>query len=93
VDAPPAQVVSPLLSLLAQQGLLGAVVFVFGWIAWSKDKELTAEREARIQDAKNYTDLALKLQQQVLDNVNKMNDTVEEIRKMTSQGRAFGSNR
>jgi len=82
VDAPPAQVVSPLLSLIAQQGVLGAVLIVVGWFAWQKDRESKAESLARIQDAKDFTNRALDLQAKLLDNIDKLNTIFEETRKM-----------
>lgn len=78
---------------IASQGLLGALLIVVGWIAFRKDGELQLERQARINDAKNYTELALKLQAQVLDSVNKLADILDEMKKlMTPQGR-FGGGR
>ena len=73
---------SPLVPVIASQGLLGVMLIIVGVVAWSKDKELKAEREARIADAKSYTDLALKLQAQVIDAVNKLADILEEMKKM-----------
>lgn len=82
MDAPPAQVVSPLLSLLAQQGVLGVFIIVLGWVAWKKDSDLKSERDARIQDAKDFTNRALDLQARVLDTVDKLNAIFEETRKI-----------
>ena len=82
MDAPPAQVVSPLISLIAQQGVLGAVLIVVGWFAWQKDRESKAESTARIQDAKEFTNRALDLQAKVLDTVDKQNTLFDEVRKM-----------
>lgn len=82
MDAPPAQVVSPLIALIAQQGVLGAVVVVLGWFAWYKDREAKNESIARIQDAKDFTTRALDLQAKVLDTVDKQNAIFEEVRKM-----------
>lgn len=82
VDAPPTQVVSPLIALLAQQGLLGVVVMALGWFAWRKDREAKAESEARVQDVKDFTNRALDLQAKVSDNVDKLNSVFEEVRKM-----------
>ena len=72
---------------IASQGVLGALLVVVGWFAWSKDRELRAEREARISDAKNYTDLALKLQAQVIEAVHKLSDILDEMKKLMGRGR------
>lgn len=80
---------TPAITAIASNGLLGAVVIVVGWVAWSKDRELKAEREARINDAKNYTDLALGLQAKVLDAVNRLSDILDETKKLVPPGR-FG---
>lgn len=73
---------STLVTNIASQGLLGVMLVVVGWVAWSKDRELKTEREARIADAKNYTDLALKLQAQVIEAVHKLADILDEMKKM-----------
>jgi hypothetical protein len=69
---------------VASHGLLGIMLLVVGWVAWTKDKELQAERLARIADAKDYTQLALKLQAQVLDAVNKLADILDEMKQIMS---------
>jgi len=66
---------------IASHGLLGVMLVVVGWVAWAKDRELQAERQARIADAKSYTELALKLQAQVIDAVNKLSDILTEMKK------------
>jgi hypothetical protein len=73
---------SPLATTIASHGLLGVMLVIVGWVAWIKDRELRAEREARIADAKGYTDLALKLQAEVIDAVNKLADILEEMKKL-----------
>ena len=67
---------------IARQGLLGILLVIVGWVAWSKDRELKAERLARIEDAQNYTELALKLQAQVIDAVNKLSNILNEMKKL-----------
>lgn len=86
---------SSLAAAIASQGLLGVLLVVVGLVAWSKDKELKAEREARIADAKSYTELALKLQEKVTDTVNKLADIFDEMKKLMgpSSGRAIGGGR
>lgn len=73
---------SPFVTAIASNGLLGVMLVVVGWVAWSKDRELKAEREARIADAKNYTDLALKLQAQVIEGVHKLSDIFDEMKNL-----------
>lgn len=67
---------------IASQGLLGIMLVIVGWVAWSKDRELKSERLARIKDAQDYTELALKLQAQVIDAVNKLSDILKEMKKL-----------
>lgn len=73
---------SSLIGTIASQGVLGVLLVVVGWIAWVKDRELKDERQARIDDAQNYTELALKLQAQVIDSVHKLSDILKEMKKM-----------
>ncbi len=75
-----------LVTTIASQGLLGIMLVLVGLVAWRKDKALEAERAARIEDAKNYNDLALKLQAQVIDAVNKLADILEEMKKLMTPG-------
>jgi hypothetical protein len=77
---------SVLASSIASHGLLGALLVVVGWVAWSKDRELKAERDARIADAKSYTDLALKTQAQVIESVNKLSEVLSEMKKLMLNG-------
>ena len=62
------------------------MLVIAGLVARSKDRELKAERQARIEDAQNYTELALKLQAQVIDSVHKLSDILKEMKKL--MGRA-----
>jgi hypothetical protein len=73
---------STLAPVIASHGLLGVMLVVAGWVAWKKDRELTAERLARIQDAKSYTELALKLQSQVIESVTKLSDILSEMKRL-----------
>lgn len=84
---------SALVTSIASHGLLGVMLIIVGYVAWSKDKQLEEERAARITDAKNYTDLALKLQGQVIDAVNKLNATFEEMKRLMSPRSSTGSGR
>lgn len=73
---------------IARQGLLGILLVIVGTVAWSKDRELKAERLARIEDAQNYTELALKLQAQVIDAVNKLSRILNEMKKLMGRSSA-----
>ena len=76
-----------LLAKLASQGILGIMLVIVGWFAWSKDRELKVEREARIADAKDYTELALKLQSQVIEAVNKLSEILNEMKRFMGPNR------
>ncbi len=78
---------SSITSSLVAQGPLGIVLIITGWVAWSKDKELQAEKLARIDDAKNYTKLALELQSKVIESVDRLGDILDEMKKSATQGR------
>jgi len=84
-----------LLGQLASQGILGTMLVIVMYVAWRKDQALQDEHDARITDAKAYTDMALKLQAQVLDSVNKLSEVLDEMRKlMVPQNRStFGGGR
>lgn len=49
-----------------------------------KDNELTTERAARVADAKDFTKLALELQNRVMDATNKLSDVFDAIRREKS---------
>ena len=80
----PSALTAAAIASIASHGLLGAVLIVVGLVAWSKDRDLQAERLARIDDAKAYTDLALKLQAQVIEAVGKLTSTFDEMKKLMS---------
>lgn len=73
-----------LIGVLAQHGLPGVIIGLLVFWVYMKDKELKAERDARIADAKAFTELALKLQENAISSVNKLTDVFEEIRRMRS---------
>jgi lipopolysaccharide biosynthesis regulator YciM len=75
----------PITQALLAHGVLGVVVAALGWYVYRKDAELTAERAARIEDAKAYNELSLKLQGQILEAVNKLSDVFDEVKKMMAQ--------
>ena len=58
------------------------MLVIVGLVARAKDRELKAERQARIEDAQGYTKLALGLQAQVIDSVHKLSDILKEMKKM-----------
>ena len=84
---------STLLTTIASQGLLGIILVIVGLFAWSKDRELKAEREARINDAKDYTKMALNIQEQVLGAVDKLTDVLDEMKRMRFGRPSIGSDR
>jgi hypothetical protein len=59
-------------------GLLAAVAFYLYVI---ERKELAAERKARIEDAKAYNDLALKLQERALAVADTLRTAIETLRR------------
>lgn len=70
------------LTAIASHGLPGLAIAVLIYWLREKDKELTAERNARIADAKAYTDMALKLQSEVIAAVHKLTSVFEEMKKV-----------
>lgn len=58
-------------------GLTGALLVLALFALRSKDKDLSAEKAERINDAKVHLQLALELQKQVIIAVNKLSDLVE----------------
>lgn len=71
-----------LIGVLAQHGLPGIIIGLLVYWVYLKDKELKAERDARIADAKAGTQLALALQENAISAVNKLTDVFEEVRRM-----------
>lgn len=73
---------------IASHGGLGIVCAILLWAFFQKDKELTAERMARIEDAKAGTKTALEIQSKVIEAVNKVGELgdllVNEMRKRGS---------
>lgn len=70
-----------ILGSIASYGLPGLIIALFAVWLYLKDRELKAERDARIEDAKSYTQLALKLQADVLAAVNKLSDIFEAVQR------------
>lgn len=61
---------------VVENGLLGALLIVALFAIWYLHRELAAERAARIQDAKDNTNLLLKIQQATTDAIGKFYDLV-----------------
>ena len=74
-----------LVGLLAQHGLPGIIIGLLVFWVYLKDKELKIERDARIADAKAFTQLALGLQENAISSVNKLTDVFEEVRRMRQE--------
>lgn len=70
-----------LLKTVLSQGLLGVITVVLAYSVFTKDKAVQAEKDARIADAKAYTDMALNLQKQVLSAVDKLSDIVDLLNR------------
>lgn len=70
-----------LLNALTGYGLPGIIIAVLLLLYWLKDRELTAERTARIADAKQFTSMALDLQGKVIEATNKLSDIFEALQK------------
>jgi hypothetical protein len=69
-------------SILAEKGVLGVLILVLAFVLYRKDQELTAERQARLDDAKKFTDRLLALQTSITDTVGKLvdlHDTTKEF--------------
>ena len=65
---------------LAKSGLMGILLAVMLALFVRKDRELQREREARVSDAKDYTRLAVELQKQVMDSVDKLSEIFRELK-------------
>jgi hypothetical protein len=71
---------------LLTHGIPGCVIVVLGWWVYRKDAELSIERRARIEDARSYSELSLKLQAQVIEAVNKLSAVFDEVKKLVQKG-------
>jgi hypothetical protein len=60
-----------------EHGIPGLIIAALCVALWSKDKELTAERRARVDDANKYTGTALELQRKLLESIDKSERAVE----------------
>jgi hypothetical protein len=71
-----------LLAELAKDGILGVLLaLALVWL-WLKDRELKRESAARIRDAQNYGELALKLQERAISVAEKLAEGFEEMRRL-----------
>jgi hypothetical protein len=75
---------SEFLSILLTHGSSGLVAALMLYMFVRKDNELTVERAARVADAKDFTKLALDLQNRVMDATNKLSDVFDAIRREKS---------
>jgi hypothetical protein len=72
----------PILAALLEHGLTpAAFVGVFIYLYVNKDKELKAERNARIEDAKETLKLVMAVQDKTSENINKLSTILDETRK------------
>lgn len=70
-----------LVGALASHGILGLLCAVLLFMLWKRDGELTAERAARIADAKAGLELALRIQQSTTDTVSRLSLLFEELKR------------
>ena len=70
---------------LTRYGLPGAIVALFAVLYVLKDRELKAERDARIGDARNFNELSMKLQAQVIEAVNNLRLVLDEVRRLPAR--------
>ena len=77
-----------LFSELAHNGVMGVLLAIMLALFVRKDGELQREREARVNDAKDYTKLAVDLQRQVMDSVAKLSEIFTELKQERRRERA-----
>lgn len=73
--------IEQLIPLIASQGPLGVMLVVITLAYREKDRQLKEERAARIQDAKDFNQMALDLQSKVLSAVDKLSDILDEMKQ------------
>jgi hypothetical protein len=66
--------------MLAEKGILGMLIVALAVILWRKDQELTAERNARREDAQKFSDKALELQSTATNTAHKLADAFESMK-------------
>jgi hypothetical protein len=72
--------VETVIESLASHGIVGVIAALALWFAVRKDKELSAERKERLQDAKDGMKLALEIQGTVNKNVDKLREILDAIK-------------
>lgn len=70
---------------LTHYGLPGAAFAAMLVLYVRKDNEVKRERDARIADSKEYRELSLKLQAQVIDTVNDLRVVFDEVRRLPAR--------
>lgn len=60
------------LASLASHGPIGVLALIACYVAYYKDKQLQAEKQARLDDAKTYAAQSLQLSDKVTANVDKL---------------------
>ena len=63
-------------------GAIGAICVLLIVAVIALYRDLQAEKGARIADAKAFTDIAMRFQQQSMESVNKLQALFEELRKL-----------
>lgn len=76
-----------LVEKISSYGILGLVAALALYVAYKKDKDLQAEKDARIDDAKKGLQLALDLQAKVSGSIDKLSDILEEVKRLPLGGR------
>jgi hypothetical protein len=66
-----------LVEALAEKGILGMLIVAIAIILWRKDQDLTAERNARREDAQKFSEKALELQSVATATAHKLADAFE----------------
>lgn len=87
LEAGAGDVVTNVIGVLLDKGIVGVFAAVFLVLYLRKDKELTDERNARIADSKEGLTLALSIQEKVQMAIGKLGDMFEESRKLLERFR------
>lgn len=66
---------------LSHYGLPGVVIALFAVLYVSKDRELKRERDARIDDAKAFSKMALELQEKAIATANRLTEVFTELQR------------
>lgn len=74
------------LASLLSHGPIGILALIALYVAWSKDKQLDAEREARLADAKAYAAQSLQIADKVTANVDKLAGVADAFAKTRRTG-------